>query len=213
MAGISLGKDASEPTVKKWQLFDKDDEAEQFIMERTSLLQSLFSTYIFYDDDGLCYTLFRKNKVITFAHGHGLQLEWIIQIYSASKVLGTSSTPIRVRVTEINTLMDFVILDAEADICEDSPCLRFPFMGQKYFQTALMSPSIAPSFQDGVITSVTLAELHCKGSVNQKLDGQKGCGCFSSVENTLIGIVVGYEQSDFPSGQCITRIVAPGSFF
>jgi hypothetical protein len=182
-------------------------------MERTSLLQSLFSTYIFYDDVGLCYTLFRKNKVITFAHGRELQLERKVLIYSASKVAGTSSTPISVRVTDINTLMDFVILEAEADISEDAPCLRFPFMGQDYFQAALISRSSTPSFQDGVITSVTLSKRYCMGSVSQKLDGQIGCGCFDSMENTLIGIVVGYEPSDSPSGSCTTRMVAPGSFF
>ncbi len=119
MEDISFEKDASKPDAKKSKLLDEDEEAKQFIMERSSLLQSRFSTYIFYDDDGLCYTLFRKNKVITFAHGRELQLERKVQIYSASKVPRTSSTPILVRVAEINTLMDFVILEAEADISED----------------------------------------------------------------------------------------------
>jgi hypothetical protein len=137
-------------------------------------------------------------------------LERKVQIYSASKVAGTSSTPILFRVTKVNTLMDFMILEAEAVISEDAPCLRSPFMGQDYFQATLISPSSTPSFQDGVITSVTLSKPYFMGRVKQKVDGQIGCGCFDSAVETP---VVGYEQSDSPSGSCISRMVVPGSFF
>ena len=86
------------------------------------------------------FTLFRKNKVVTFAHGRELHLQSKIQIYSASKVQQTSKSPDLVRVAEINTQMDYGILVAEADISEDSPSLRFSFIDQDFFQAAMISP-------------------------------------------------------------------------
>ena len=115
------------------------------------------------------FTLFRKNKVVTFAHGRELHLQSKIQIYSASKVQQTSKSPDLVRVAEINTQMDYGILVAEADISEDSPSLRFSFIDQDFFQAAMISPSSTASFQEGVITSVT--HQYCLGSLNEKLDG------------------------------------------
>ena len=133
-------------------------KSQKKLVGRTSLLQS-----------GLCYTLFRKNKVITFAHGRELQLQSKIQIYSASKVPQTSKAPDLVRVAEINTQLNFVILVAEADISEDSPSLRFSLIDKEFFQAAMISTSSTASFHEGVITSVT--HQYCLGSLNEKLDG------------------------------------------
>lgn len=150
--------------------------------------------YIFKTERWECVTIIKKRTAITFAHKehHTLGFGNIIQIYSIEH-----NSRYDVKVRKVNIESDWVLLEADVDLCEKVPIWGPVVDGHRYIQLGLSAPHQEDSsfaISSGVISSERPnMSGHTLGSAGAN-PGDSGGGCFNESSGCLVGINVGCEN-------------------
>jgi hypothetical protein len=150
--------------------------------------------YLFRTERWGCVTIIKKRTAITFAHNEHRTLEVgnIIKIYSLE-----NGSQYDVKVCKINIESDWVLLEAEIDLCVDEPKKGLTVDGRGYNQlgvSATTQNDTPFSLSKGVISSSRLNKFgHLLGSAGAN-PGDSGGPCFDESTCELIGMNVGCEN-------------------
>ncbi|KAI8892188.1 hypothetical protein BC833DRAFT_533236 [Globomyces pollinis-pini] len=149
--------------------------------------------YLFRTERWGCVTIIKKRTAITFAHNEHRTLEVgsIINIYSLE-----NGSQYDIKVCKINIESDWVLLEADVDLCEKGPIWGPVVDGHRYVQLGLSAPHQEDSpfaISTGVISSERPNMFgHTLGSAGAN-PGDSGGGCFDESSGCLVGINFGCE--------------------
>jgi hypothetical protein len=150
--------------------------------------------YLFRTERWGCVTIIKKRTAITFAHNEHRTLEVgnIIKIYSLE-----NGSQYDVKVCKINIESEWVLLEAEIDLCVDEPKKGLTVDGCGYIQLGLSATTQNDSpfsLSKGVISSSRLNKFgHLLGSAGAT-PGDSGGPCFDESTCELIGMNVDCEN-------------------
>jgi hypothetical protein len=150
--------------------------------------------YLFRTESWGCVTIIKKRTAITFAHNEHRTLEVgkIIKIYSIE-----NGSQYDVKVCKINIESDWVLLEAEINLCADEPKKGLTVDGRGYIQLGLSATTQNDSpfsLSKGVIRSSRLNKFgHLLGSAGAN-PGDSGGPCFNESNGELIGMNVVCEN-------------------
>ena len=149
--------------------------------------------YLFRTERWGCVTIIKKRTAIIAHNEHRtLEVGNIIKIYSLE-----NGSQYEVKVCKINIESDWVLLEAEIDLCVDEPNKGLTVDGRGYIQLGLSATTQNDSpfsLSKGVISSSRLNKFgHLLGSAGAN-PGDSGGPCFHESNGELIGMNVGCEN-------------------
>ena len=160
-------------------------------MKEESLLRH-YSRNLFLCENGTKFTLFRENKVVTYAHGRTLQIGDSIEI---RRFAPTQRDAFNVRVIQIDNASDFMVLQADCDmfVHGSAPSLHLPRIGCNF--VVCTDKDMLSYHKVDVIPYTDHPDILGKGFSKEKpLASPEGGGCYQADTNQLGGICVGWRE-------------------
>ena len=170
-------------------------EAEYAVLreKRAQAVSRHYSLNTFLCGENTMLTLFRDDKVVTYAHGRSLKIGDLLTI---RRIVPTDKDVFVVRVIQIHEKFDFIILEGNETMSVSSPGLYQPFPRS--------SSVVCYDKDEGHLLSLQKVDLlkytdhqsiFWKGVSNQKPPSSpEGGGCYEEDCKELWGICVGYQQ-------------------
>jgi hypothetical protein len=165
----------------------------QFKRQRIDDTIEKVTNYLFRTENWACVTIINTRNAVTYAHGDHSTLKAgdTFTIYS----IRTNSKFV-VKVVQVNSAVDCVLLEAETDLCQEEPKAGMTIDGRGYVQLGLSAnqTDYPVTVSRGVISSSHVTKFgHISGSAGAQ-PSDSGGPCFDEVTCEFIGINLGCES-------------------
>jgi hypothetical protein len=193
----------------------EEQKLKAFNDDRDASLFRHYSTNTFFCGENTCLTLFRENKVVTYAHGRNLKVGDDVKIHRAVKT--KASDDFVVKVIQIHALYDFIIMEGNENMWVSSPA----------FLLAGSGPCVQVIFgAEGLsLKNMVLRPFTCGTGIFRKAVSEdkplgclEGAGFYQNHSSALWGICVGCKCTSVQTLETVDvqyeyDLVASGMFF